>query len=177
VEHATAVSLIRAGVGAPGETWAELGAGGGVFTAALSALLGPDGTVYASDRDIWAVEQLRALKTSGATLHVQRADFARPRDLTNLTDLDGVLLANALHFVPRQERVLRQLVRKLRPGGRLLVVEYDTRGRTPWGPFPLPLERLQRSARTSGLGDFSEVGRQPSRFSGRELYVAVALKH
>ncbi len=177
MEPATAVSLIRAGVGAPGETWAELGAGSGVFTAALSVLLGPGGTVYASDRDVRAVERLRALKTFGATLHVQWADFTRPHELTNLTDLDGVLLANALHFVARQERVLRQLAQMLRPGSRLLVVEYDTYQRTPWGPFPLPPERLQRSMQASGLGDFSEVGRQPSRFSGRELYAAVAFKH
>ncbi len=176
MEHATAVSLIRAGVGAPGETWAELGAGSGVFTAALSVLLGPGGTVYASDRDVRAVERLRALKTFGATLHVQQADFTRPRDLSNLTDLDGLLLANTLHFTARQERVLRQLVQILRPQGRLLVVEYDTFQRTPWGPFPLPPERLQRLARASGLGHFSEIGRQPSRFSGRELYAAVAFR-
>ena len=176
MEHAAAVSLIRAGVGAPGETWAELGAGSGVFTAALSALLGPGGTVYASDRDIQAVKRLRALKTSGATLHVQRADLTRPRELSYLTDLDGLLVANALHFVPRQGRVLRQLVQLLRPGGRLLVVEYDTSQRTPWGPFPLPLARLQRSMQASGLGDFSEVGRQPSLFGGRELYAAVAFR-
>ena len=164
-------------VDAPGETWAELGAGSGVFTAALSALLGPDGTVYATDRDIRAVKRLQALKTSGAALHVQRADFTRPRDLSNLNDLDGVLLANALHFVPRQKRVLQQLAQMLRPGGRPLVVEYDTFQRTPWGPFPLPPERLQRSMQASGLDDFSEVGRQPSRFSGRELYAAVALRY
>lgn len=176
MEHAAAVSLIRAGVGAPGETWADLGAGSGVFTAALGELLGPHGTVYASDRDGRAVARLRALLTTGATVHVQRADFTQPRDLTHLTDLDGLLLANALHFVTRQERVLRQLVQSLRPGGRLLVVEYDTRERTPWGPFPLPPERLQGLARASGLNGFGEVGRQPSRFSGRVLYAAVAFR-
>ena len=124
MEHETAVSLIRAGAPTPGETWAELGAGSGVFTAALSALLGPSGTVYASDRNPQAVERLRSLKTFGATLHVQRADFTRPRDLSNLTALDGLLLANTLHFAARQERVLRQLVQILRPprkaaGGRI----------------------------------------------------------
>ena len=176
MEHATAVSLIRAGVGEPGETWAELGAGSGVFTAALSALLGPGGTVYASDRNLQAVERLRALKTFGATLHVQQADFTRPRDLSHLSALDGLLLANTLHFAARQERVLRQLVQSLRPHGRLLVVEYDTFQRTPWGPFPLPPERLQKLAQASGLSAFEVVGRQPSRFSGRELYAAVAFR-
>lgn len=176
MEHATAVSLIRAGVGAPGETWADLGAGSGVFAAALSALLGPRGTVYASDRDPQAVARLRALKTFGATLVVEQADFTRPHNLSHLTDLDGLLLANSLHFVARQERVLRQLVPTLRPGGRLLVVEYDTAQRTPWGPFPVPPERLQKLARASGLSAFEEIGRRPSRFGGRELYAAVMFR-
>lgn len=160
-------------MGAPGETWADLGAGSEVFTAALSALLGPRRTVYASDRDVQAVRRLQALKTFSATLHVQQADFTQPLGLTNL---DGLLLANTLHFVARQERVLRHLARTLRPHGRLLVVEYDTGQRTPWGPFPLPRERLRWLAQTSGFSTPHEVGRQPYRFGGRELYAAVAFR-
>ena len=56
------------------------------------------------------------------------------------------------------------------------MVEYDTFQRTPWGPFPLPPERLQKLAQASGLSAFEVVGRQPSRFSGRELYAAVAFR-
>ena len=80
VEHETAVSLIRAGIApTPGETWAELGAGSGVFTAALSALLGPrrDG-LRERPQPSGGGEVAGRLKTSGATLHVQRADFTRP---------------------------------------------------------------------------------------------------
>lgn len=173
MEHDEAVTLIRPGVGAPGETWADLGAGSGVFTVVLSALLGLSGTVYAVDRDARAVEQLRAVRTLGATIHVRQADLTQP---LGLTGLGGMLLANALHFVVRQERALIGLAGTLRPGGRLLVVEYDTRQRTPWGPFPVPPERLRELTRASGFGYPKEIGRRPSRFGGRELYAAVAVK-
>jgi ubiquinone/menaquinone biosynthesis C-methylase UbiE len=139
VEHETAVALIREGVGLdklgtpnPGGTWADLGAGSGVFTRALAALLGPAGTVYAIDRDGRAVRQLgmQPGPASGATIHMRQADFTRPLELD---PLDGLLLANALHFAPQQERVLRRLVGYLKRHGRLLVVEYDTHRRTPLG--------------------------------------------
>lgn len=182
MEHETAVALIREGIGLdklgipnPGGTWADLGAGGGVFTRALASLLGPAGIVYAVDRDKQVVQHLRTQPglTSGATIYARQADFTRPLELD---PLDGLLLANALHFVPQQERVLRRLVGHLKHHGRLLVVEYDTRRRTPWGPFPLSLERLKQLTRAVGLAKFREIGRQPSRFGGRELYAAVAVK-
>lgn len=186
MEHETAVALIREGVstGTPGtpprgSTWADLGAGSGVFTRALASLLGPTGTVYAVDRDGRTVRQLakhldaRPGPTSGATTHVRQADFTRPLELD---PLDGLLLANSLHFTSQQERVLRRLVGHMKAHGRLLIVEYDTHQRTPWGPFPVPLEQLRGLTRAVGLTDFREVGRQPSSFGGRELYAAVAVK-
>lgn len=188
MEHETAVALIREGVGTGtpgtpprGSTWADLGAGSGVFTRALASLLGPTGTVYAVDRDRRAVQQLSShvdtrLDASNrfqATTHVRQADFTRPLELD---PLDGLLLANALHFVPQQERVLQRLVGHLKAQGRLLVVEYETRRPTPWGPFPVPLERLKQLTRAVGLAELREVGRQPSSFGGRELYAAVAVK-
>jgi ubiquinone/menaquinone biosynthesis C-methylase UbiE len=182
VEHETAVALIRGGVGLDtpgtptrGGTWADLGAGSGVFTRALASLLGPTGTVYAIDRDRRAAQHLdaRSGPVSGATIQVRQADFTRPLELD---PLDGLLLANALHFAPQQERVLRRLVGHVKHHGRLVVVEYDTHRRTPWGPFPVPLERLGQLTRAVGLTEFREVGRQPSSFGGRELYAAVAVK-
>ena len=182
MEHETAVALIRGGVGAgtpgtppPGGTWADLGAGSGVFTRALAPLLGPAGTVYAVDRDGRAVQHLNTQPgpAPGAIIYACQADFTRPLELDLL---DGLLLANALHFVPQQERVLERLVGHLKRHGRLVVVKYDTHRRTPWGPFPLPLERLRELTRAVGLTGFREVVRQPSRFGGRELYAAVAVK-
>ncbi len=173
MNHADAVSFIEAGVTASGETWADLGAGSGVFTRALSDLLGPQGEVIAVDRDARALQEIGAPPVSGAPIRFYRADFRARLELPNL---DGLLLANSLHFVMRQERVLRQLISYVRPGGKILVAEYDVRQASPWNPYPVPLERLQKLAAAAGLQGVTELARRPSRFGGRDLYTAVALK-
>jgi len=117
VNHENAVSLIKHGVEAPGETWADLGAGGGTFSLALSELLGPKGLVIAVDRDLHALRRIGTPPASWAPIRTYHADFTQPLKLTNL---DGLLLANALHFVALQERALQQLIGYLRPGGRVL---------------------------------------------------------
>lgn len=173
MDHDTALALIERGVGGPGGVWADLGAGSGVFTRALSSLLGTSGTVYAIDRNPQALRQLSHSASFGATIHVQQADFTRRLELPAL---DGILLANSLHFVARQVPVLQRLLGYLTPGGRVLIVEYDTRQRTPWGPFPIDPARLLELSREVGLGEPQELGRMPSRFGSRELYAAVMVR-
>jgi SAM-dependent methyltransferase len=86
-----------------------------------------------------------------------------------------VLLANALHFVRDAEPVLARVARAVRPGGRVVIVEYDGRPASRWVPYPLPAERLPRLAARAGLGAVAVVGERPSAFSGR-LYAAVAVR-
>ncbi len=164
-----AVSLIRAGVGTTGSTWADLGAGRGVFAHALSELLGPAGAVIAVDRDARALGRIATPPASGAAIRTYHADFIRPLELP---DLDGILLANSLHFVLRQERVLKRLVSYLKPQGQVLVVEYDNEHRSPWNPYPSPFKRFRQLAGTVGLRDVQELNRRPLLFGGREQHVA-----
>ncbi len=171
--HKDALLLIEPGVRTPGGTWADLGAGAGVFARALSELLGPAGSVVAVDRNARALAYIGAPPASGAAIRTLHADFTRPLELP---DLDGILLANSLHFVMWQERTLRHLVRYLKPRGQVLVVEYDNDQRSPWNPFPLPFNRFQQLAVAVGLQGLQELSRRPSLFGGRELYAAVALK-
>src|SRR5262245_37664354 len=119
------VALIRAGIPGSGGIWADLGAGTGNFTWALAELIGPGGTIYALDRDARAIAAQHARLQAGApsaAIMPQQADITRPLDLP---PLDGLLLANLLHFIRDQEKLLHRLVMHLRPGGRLLLVEYD----------------------------------------------------
>jgi ubiquinone/menaquinone biosynthesis C-methylase UbiE len=167
------VALIRAGVPGPGGIWADLGAGTGNFTWALRELLGPTGTIYAVDRDRKAIARQRAAIESagpGAAIVPIEADFTRPLDLLSL---DGILLANALHFIRDQVATLRQIVGYLRPGGRLLVVEYDVASTMPWVPFPLPFERLRVLAPQAGLSEATRIGLRRSPSSGVSMYAAV----
>lgn len=47
---------------------------------------------------------------------------------------DGILIANALHFVADQPALLTRLQRATK---KLLVVEYEKKMPSPWGPYPV----------------------------------------
>ena len=169
MEHTDALALIQRGVTNTGGVWADLGAGSGVFTRALADLLGPAGEVYAVDRQ--PVRQTE--ETSRASIIPFQADFTKPLELS---DLDGVVMANALHFARRHEHVLKQIVSVLKPGGTFILVEYDIRQGSPWIPFPVPLRSFRTLAPKTGLGEVREIGRRRSRYGPRDIYAAVATK-
>jgi ubiquinone/menaquinone biosynthesis C-methylase UbiE len=172
MEHAEMVDLIRHGVGQTGGTWADLGAGTGNFTRALGELLGPQATIYAVDRSARALARLQDVPTN-TTLVTLAGDFTRS---LNLPMLDGILMANALHFVQNQAAVLQALTRHLHPGGRLLIVEYDLHSPVAWVPFPVPFDRLQALAPEIGLNTPIVIGRRRSPSSGIEMYAALAIR-
>ena len=165
-----AAALIRPAVANPGGVWADLGAGTGTFSRALATLLGPDGTVYAVDRDRRALATLGTPAGAAAVLPVV-ADFTGP---LALPALDGLLLANALHFVGGdQAAVLGQVAALLRPGGVLVLVEYDRRAASRWVPYPVSRARFTEMAAAAGLSEPTAVGERPSAYGG-VLYAAVA---
>ena len=99
-----AVALLRDAVPTGTGVWADLGAGTGTFTRALVKRLATDSTVYAVDADAKAIRALRQLSaTSGSRIVPIHADFTQSLELPSL---DGILLANSLHFVRDQLDVL-----------------------------------------------------------------------
>jgi len=177
-----AIELIRDAVGVGAGVWADLGAGTGTFTRALTELLGPGSTVYAVDANARAVRALRELSSSrsgNVTVIAVHADFTRPLELPGLVredaQFDGILLANALHFVRDAERVLSGLVTQLRPGGRMIVVEYDRREASQWVPYPITDSRWLQLAETAGLTEPRITATIPSSYSGI-LYAGTATR-
>jgi SAM-dependent methyltransferase len=167
VNHQDHVFLLQNGVAAPNGLWADFGSGSGAFTLALADLLGPGGVIYSIDRDGRALRQQAQELTRrfpGITLHTRQADFTRPLDLP---PLDGIVMANALHFV-RGKRPIVQLLRSyLKQDGRFLLVEYDTDRGNPWVPHPLSYSTWEKLARESGFLRTELLATRPSRFLGR----------
>jgi len=154
--------------------WADLGAGEGTFTRALADILGPGSTIYAVDHDPDAVATLeRAARVDGVRIVPILGDFARALGLPGAAPgtLDGILLVNALHFVREPARVLLSLVRWLRPGGSVVLIEYDRRRANRWVPYPIEKGRLAEIAEQAGLSAPVIGGSMPSRYSG-EIYIA-----
>jgi ubiquinone/menaquinone biosynthesis C-methylase UbiE len=175
-----AVDLLRDAVGKSTGNWADLGAGTGTFTLALAELLGghAGSTIYAVDDDAGAVRALGALPAAGGTRIVPiKADFTRPLELPSLGGglLDGILMANALHFVRDASGVLSRLTQTVRTGGRVIVVEYDQRRASRWVPHPIPASSWPTLAAAAGLVDATITATRPSMYSGI-LYVGAATR-
>ncbi len=171
-----AARLIQDAVPPGPATWADLGAGTGTFTLALASRLGPHGRIIALDSDAAALVALRsAVKRAalGSRVEVRAGGFREPLDMP---PLDGALLANALHFVPANEQadVLARVATALRPRGRLIVIDYDSRRANAWVPHPVSSRRLHELLETLGLATSTIVGSRPSLYGGT-LYVAVSV--
>src|ERR1044072_1410401 len=119
-----AVALIRSSVQRSEGTWADLGAGRGTFTRALVEIMGKDARIYCVDRHAESLVELATwAKEHAPNVAVIEGDFTDDHALEQLPELDGLLLANSLHFVKDAGAVLKRLVRHLRPGGRVVLVE------------------------------------------------------
>ena len=171
-----AVELIRGGVSGHGGVWADFGAGDGTFTRALAELLGPGGRIHAIDKDARAISAIeRWTGQVEARVVPVVADFSRPLDVPGLGTgtLDGLLFANALHFVREAGQVLARLGTWLKPFGRVGIVEYDRRAASRWVPYPIPLAQLPALAAGADLSPPIITGERPSAYGGK-LYAAVA---
>jgi SAM-dependent methyltransferase len=162
---------------ARGGTWADLGCGAGAFTLALADLLGPGAVIYAIDRDRSALERLSvAMRKSFplTRLTTLAADFTRALDLPVL---DGVVMANSLHFLsyPAQREFLPRLRGCLRPAGQLLLVEYNSDQGNPWVPYPLSLSTWRTSASQAGYTQTTRLAAYPSRFMD-EIISSVSIR-
>ena len=178
MEHRDHVMLLREGIGGQGshagEAWADLGSGKGAFTLALADLLGPGALIHSVDRDegeLQTQRQAMDARFPDTSVEYRRADFTRPVDLP---PLDGVLMANSLHFVQDKEPVLKEVAAWLRPGGRLLVVEYDSDRGNTWVPYPMSYRTWEALAARAGFLDTRLLRTIPSRFLGR-MYSALSL--
>jgi ubiquinone/menaquinone biosynthesis C-methylase UbiE len=168
-------TLLRPGIPGPNGVWADIGCGDGIFTTALYSLIQPGGEIYAVDRSQRALETLaRDFGSSfpDAVLHPVLADFTRP---LTLPPLDGLVMANSLHFVREKTSVLTRLVGLLKPSGRLIVVEYNTSRGNFAVPHPLDKNGFLALAHKIGLHRARIQARIPSTFLG-EMYAGQAFK-
>ena len=164
MNHTDHMNLLHDGIPAQGSVWADLGAGTGAFTLALAELIGPEGTIYSGDRDGHALkEQKRAMQSNypKTTVHYIEADFTRPLDLP---PLDGIVMANSLHFYRHKDPILQRVHSMLKPGGVLLMVEYNTNSGNAWVPYPFNYANWETLAQKNGFSHTRLLSVRPSRF-------------
>ena len=79
-----------------------------------------------------------------------------------------VLITQCLQrdFVDPIGPVLAAIHAAIRPGGRLVIVEYDADRGNPWVPHPISFARLGAHVRGAGFAEPELIHRVPSRFLG-----------
>src|SRR5438045_3896178 len=150
MDHHDHVNLLRGGVQAPAGLWADFGSGAGAFTLALAELLGDSAHIISVDKDPAALRaQERTVRSQFPHAHVDYrvADFTTPLDLP---PLDGIVMANALHYQREKESLVRSLKSNLRPEGRFVLVEYNVDQGNPWVPYPISFATWQKLSARCG---------------------------
>ena len=171
MDHADHIALIRDGITESGGVWADFGSGSGAFTLALADLLGPGARIYSVDKNSTALnQQARAIRSRfpAVEMHYFNADYTKR---LGLPPLDGALMANTLHFHRHISPILGLIRKYLRPGGKLMVVEYNLDRGNTWVPYPFSFGTWQTIARKNGFISTRLLARRPSRFMG-EIYSA-----
>lgn len=95
--------------------------------------------------------------------------------MQRLSLLDGIVMANSLHFFKGKEKVLCHVGSLLKPDGRLLLVEYNVDAGNLWVPYPLSFEMYRALAPHAGFSEPRLLATHPSSFL-RGFYSAEAYK-
>jgi len=176
MEHTDHVDLLQPANLPQGGTYADFGAGGGAFTLALRELVGSDATIYAVDDQRSSLAELesnhRTRFNSSRNLILLKDDFSLS---ISLPSLDGIVMANSLHFFKDKEKLLRHVRGFLKPNGALLIVEYNVDVGNMWVPYPMSFNVCRVLVKRAGFTEPRLLARTPSSFL-KEFYSAVAYR-
>jgi len=151
------------------QRWADLGCGAGFFTKALASLLPVHSTIYAVDKHLPLPE--RRSDPTGVAIQPQKRDFVR--DTLPLPPLDGILMANSLHYVKDQVAFVQAARRYLKAEHHFLIVEYDSDRANPWVPYPLSYRTLQRVFSAAGYPTIHKLQERAPIHGFDKMYAAL----
>src|SRR5437867_915038 len=107
-----------------GASVADIGAGSGYITVRLARRVGPEGKVYANDLQPQMLELLkrRLIHDRIANVIVVQGTIDDPNLPVASVDLE--LMVDVYHELSQPQAMLRHLREALKPGGRLVLLEY-----------------------------------------------------
>ena len=107
-----------------GATVADVGAGSGYFTVRLSARVGPKGRVFANDLQPEMLKMLSVRLAGERIANVTLVQGAIDDPKLPASSLDLVLMVDVYHECSEPQKMLRAIRTALKPGGRLVLLEY-----------------------------------------------------
>lgn len=145
------------------QLWLDLGCGSGTFTLALAELLPAGSRVIGMDKN---KQQLPAAASNGNKIEFVQTDFSNELNLPQ--KIDGVLMANALHYIQHKDEMLARL-KKLMPIFNLILIEYDTDRANPWVPYPIRFIELENFFEGASI---VKLGERQSIYNRNKMYAA-----
>jgi trans-aconitate methyltransferase len=147
--------------------WADLGCGQGTFTVALAYLLGQGSAIYAFDKDY---QQIRRDAVPSVDIQFTKLDFVQ--ETLPVTNLDGILMANSLHYVKDKMPFVERVLNHLKSKGQIILVEYDMERQNEWVPYPISFESLKKTF-SSHFTHIRKLGERNSIYRKGKLYSCV----
>lgn len=151
------------------QLWLDLGCGTGLFTLALGVNLPAGSKIIAIDKNERALKKIPPT-VNDVVIQTMPADFVS--GALDVKEVDGILIANSLHYVRDKEILLEKLSSSLKTNGAFLIVEYDRKTGNQWVPYPLPIEAASTLFKSLGYSTFDVLNKRPSMFGGFYMYSA-----
>jgi len=107
-----------------GASVADIGAGSGYITVRLARRVGPAGTVYANDVQPQMLEMLRRRIEKEKIANVTLVQGTIDDSKLPPASVDLELMVDVYHELSQPQAMLRALRQALKPGGRLVLLEY-----------------------------------------------------
>ena len=107
-----------------GSTVADIGAGSGYYTVRLSRLVGAKGRVYANDLQPGMLDLMRGRLARERITNVELVLGTDTDPKLPPASLDMALMVDVYHEFSQPQAMLRRIREALKPGGRLILLEY-----------------------------------------------------
>jgi len=136
-----------------GEVVADLGAGSGYFTFRIAAKVGKTGKVLAVEIQDEMLETIRRRETALKVTNVEEVKGSETDPRLPVSGVDIVLMVDVYHELAYPYEVMTKVCKALRPGGRVVFVEY--RKEDPRVPIKevhkMSVEQVEKEMRVVGL--------------------------
>jgi ubiquinone/menaquinone biosynthesis C-methylase UbiE len=144
----------------PGMRVADVGAGDGTFAVALARRVGPSGQVYATEIDDERLADIRQAVTAARLSNVTVIEGAVSS--TNLPDAccEALFHRAVYHHLTDPAAINADILRALRPGGRLVIIDFEPGGIMNW------IGRPETADRHGGHGTPKEIVMQEVTHAG-----------
>jgi SAM-dependent methyltransferase len=122
----------------PGSVVADIGAGTGYFTIRLAKAVGPEGRVLAIDASQEMLDYLEKRIKAEQLENIELCKVGRDDPELPPGGVDMILMVDTFHYIKERTAYGEKLRTGLKPGGRLIVIDFIPKPweERPWGPPP-----------------------------------------